>query len=306
MDNKLKDKWAEPEAIEAIIEWHAKKLISMLCAYNNHLRLCHGSVPHPTTSTKAVTGHVPPTTTNAQEHVPPPPSSCQHSHAPSVAPKRVARVSQLVHATTPGLPQQRTATPNAKEGTDTTQCHIASRPQGPRVALMRVTAARHKRRHTTQCRCSGTKVCCLPLHLRGTHPPLANSLQPGKTPRRTEACNTDTMERPGRDPPKATTAHHDNGSGNWTAPRAPPHTTVHQVERPWHCAEACETEDVERPGCDPPTATTTGRHDDDDDWGPPVTPIPLLCPPGRKAQALCARARHQSPHSPCSRATTHQ
>ena len=135
MDNKLKDKWAEPEAIEAIIERHMKKLISRLHAYNNRLRLCRGSTPHPTTSTKAVTGHAPPTTTNAQEHAPPPPSSCRHSHAPSVAPKRVARVSQPVHATTPGPPQQRTATPNAKEGTDATQRHIASRPQGPRVVL---------------------------------------------------------------------------------------------------------------------------------------------------------------------------
>ena len=120
MDNKLKDKWAEPEAIEAIIERHVKKLFSRLHVYNNHL--FRGSVPHPTTSTKAVTGHVPPTTANAQEHAPPPPSSCRHSHTPSVAPKRVARVSQPVHATTPGLPQQRMATPNAKEGTDTTQC----------------------------------------------------------------------------------------------------------------------------------------------------------------------------------------
>ena len=70
-----------------------------------------------------------------------------------------------------------------------------------------------------------------------------------------------------------------------------PHTTVHRVERPWRCAEVRDTEDVEQPGCDPPTATTTGRHDDNDDRGPPVAPIPLLCPPGRKTQALRARAR---------------
>ena len=146
---------------------------SRLRAYNNGLH--HGSAPHPTTLTKAVTGHAP-TTANAQEHAPPPPSSCRHSHAPSIAPKRVAWVSQPVHTTTLGLPQQRTATPNAKEGADATQRHITSRPQGPRVALTRATAAWRKCRHTTQRRCSGTKVCRLPLHLRGTRPPLANSL----------------------------------------------------------------------------------------------------------------------------------
>ena len=44
--------------------------------------------------TKAVTGHMPPTTTNARQCVPPPPPSRRHSHTQGVVHKRATQSSQ--------------------------------------------------------------------------------------------------------------------------------------------------------------------------------------------------------------------
>ena len=75
--------------------------------------------------------------------------------------------------------------------------------------------------------------------------------------------------------------------------------------KPQHCAEAHDADHVEQQGCNPPMATTTGRHNNNSDRGPPVTPPPLPCPQGQKSQALHTSARRQSPYPQWEHATTH-
>src|SRR6266849_3619614 len=105
----------------------------------------------------AITEHTPPTTTDASgASPPPPPSRC--SHSPDVAQKRPARTLRAVHAMTQEPPQQRVATPKAKEGTDGTPCHVANGPKGP-SALQVVT--RCKRSHHGWCRGTPPTITCL-------------------------------------------------------------------------------------------------------------------------------------------------
>jgi hypothetical protein len=250
---------------------------------------------------KATNRHTPPTTTNARQHTPPPPPSRRHSHSLGVAHKRVTQASRPVHATTQETARRRAATPNATEGTGSTPHHVANGPKGPSSPLTRATAALRKRRHTTQCRRSGVKVCrLLPLG-RGLRPPLADALRPGNAPRRAEARDAEVVERPGSDPPNATTTRHDDGDGDRTAPRAPPHTTVHLAQRPWRCAQARDGDRQTTPCRDPPT--TTRHHHHTRHWdAPPAPPLTLSTGP-KGSGVVCKRATSIVNHC-CGTATT--
>ena len=215
-----------------------------------------GSVPP---QTKTTTGHAPPTTTNAREHVPPPLPSRRHSHTQGVAHKRAMQPSQPVHTTTTESRRRCATTPKAEEDTQGTPGHIASRPQGPSIVLTCAMATRPKRRPTAQHQRNGVKVCCPPTTFMGHAPPLLTPCVQGNPSCCAEARNTDRVERPGSDPPKATAKHHDDRVGDQTAPRASPHTTVHQAQRPWRCAQAHDVDRQPHVRCNPPTATTTAR-----------------------------------------------
>jgi hypothetical protein len=238
-------------------------------------QLC-GSVPP---LAEATNWHTPPTTTNARQHTPPPPPSCWHSHTLGVAHKRATQSSRPVHATTQETPRRSEATARAEEGTEGTPGHVASSP-GPSIVLTRAAATRPKRRPTTQHRCSGTEVCRPPPPPWGTRPPPLTPCVQGKPPRRAEARDAEVMERPGSDPPNAMTTRHDDGDGDRTAPRAPPHTTVHLAQRPWRCAQARDGDRQTTPCRDPPTTTTTRHHHHTRHWdAPPAPPLTLSTEP---------------------------
>ena len=234
-----------------------------------------------------ITGHTPPTTTNVSDDMPPPPPSPhRHSHTWGVTHKRVTQPSQPAHATTPELPQRRAATPKAEEDTEGTPGHVTSRPQGPSVVLTCTMATWPKRCPTVQHRCNGVKVCRHPPRSWGTRPLLLTPCVQREPSRGAEACDTDHVEQPGSDPPKATTEHHDDRVGDRTAPRASPHTTVHRAQRPWHCAQARDVDHLPPPRHDPPTATMPRCHHHAHHWEAPPAP-PTYCQPGMRALALC-------------------
>ena len=106
-----------------------------------------GSVPP---RTKTTTGHAPPTTTNTREHAPPPLPSRWHSHTQGIVHKRATQPSQPAHTTTTESRQRCATTPKAEEDTQGTPGHIASRPQGPSIMLMRATVTQPKRWPTVQ------------------------------------------------------------------------------------------------------------------------------------------------------------
>ena len=192
----------------------------MTCAlFPRDIHQPRGSVPP---RTKTTTGHVPPTTTNARECTPPPLLSCRHSHTQGVAHKRATQPSQPAHTTTTESQRRHATTPKAEEDTQGTPGHVASRPQGPSVMLMCVTATRPKRRPTVQHQRNRVRVGCPPTTFMGHAPPLLTPCIQGNPSHCAEAHDADHVERPGSDPPKATTKHHDDRISDRTAPRASP------------------------------------------------------------------------------------
>ena len=127
-------------------------------------------------------GDMPPTTINRKEHAPPPPPLCQHSHSQGVVHLCVMEPLPSVHPTTQEMRRRHEATPKVEEDTEGIPGHIARRPQGPSVVLMRATATRPKRRPTVQHRRNGVKVCCPPPHPWGMRPPLLTPVS-RETPR---------------------------------------------------------------------------------------------------------------------------
>src|SRR6266852_7462512 len=99
----------------------------------------------------AIIEHMPPTTTDASGASPPPPPS-RRSHSPDVVQKRLTQTLRPVHAMTQEPPQQCTATPKAKEGTDGTPCHVANGPKGPSALQVHAMVTRCKRSHHGRCR----------------------------------------------------------------------------------------------------------------------------------------------------------
>jgi hypothetical protein len=212
--------------------WEMRELVSWrVPVYDTPQQLHHG-MPLPANAS------MPPTTTNVRVHTPTPPSPCQHSYSLGVAHKRATQPFQLAHATTQEPPQRHAVTPTAKEGTSSAPHHVANRPKDPSALPVRATATWRKR-PMTQRRRIGIKVCHPPPCLWGTHPLLADTLRPRNAPRCAEARDAEDVERPGCDPPMATTTRRRCGEDDQRAPRAPPHTTVHRAERPWCCARVC-------------------------------------------------------------------
>jgi hypothetical protein len=179
--------------------------------------------------------------------------------------------------------------------------------------LTRAAATRPKRHPTTQHRCSGTEVCRPPPPPWGTRPPPLTPCVQGKPPRRAEARDAEVVERPGSDPPNATTTRHDDGDGDRTAPRAPPHTTVHLAQRPWHCAQAHDGDRQTTPCRDPPTTTMTRHRHHTRHWdAPPAPPLTLSTEPKgsgvvhKRATSIANHRRvatHQRPRR-CATTTT--
>jgi len=308
-------KWLE------LRDWERECMKNALDAFHARMGLIQSRFAHSqqqghvaSTPAHTITGHTPPTTTNVSDDTPPPPPSPhRHSHTWGVAHKRVTQPSQPAHATTPERPQRRAATPKAEEDTQGTPGHVASRPQGPSVVLTRTMATRPKRRPTVQHRCNGVKVCRHPPRSWGTRPLLLTPCVQREPSCSAEARNTDRVERPGSDPPKATTEYHDDRVGDQTAPRASPHTTIHWAQRPWRCAQARDVNCQPHVRCDPPMATPTRCRCGEDDrtapMAPPHTTVYRAQRPWRCAQARSAdrpmpnraRRNHQRPPQ---RATT--
>jgi len=85
--------------------------------------------------------------------------------------------------------------------------HIANRPRGPSVPLMRMTAAQSKHCQTTQHLCNGVKVHCPLPHLWGTCPPLLIPYAQGKPPCCAEVHDADFVVWPGYHPLTTTMMH---------------------------------------------------------------------------------------------------
>ena len=100
-------------------------------------------------------------------------------------------------------------------------------------------------------------------------------------------------------PPPSPTTQRCCGEGDWTAPRAPPHTTVRRAQRPWHRAQArgANRPTPNRTCCNhqhpPQRATTTAtrgsqRH-------PPQQPSTRLQCPGIVHKCMTSIARDGKP-----------
>ena len=79
----------------------------------------------------------------------------------------------------------------------------------------------------------------------------------------TQACDVDRQPHACCDPPTATTTQSRCGEDDQTAPMAPPHTTVHQAQRPWRCTQARDVDRQPHTCCDQPMAMTPCCHHHD-------------------------------------------
>ena len=122
----------------------------------------------------------------------------------------------------------------------------------------------------------------------GHAPPLLTPCIQGTPSCCAEARDADRVERPGCDPPAATTTRRRYGEDDRTAPMAPPHTTVHRAQRPWRCAQARDVDRQPHARHDQPTATTLRCHHHTCQWDAPPAPPTR---PVNQAQGLWHRAQ---------------